>query len=273
MKVKDVKWVYVCGTSFTAGAGFEDNNPGRQIMQAKMHEKIPSTMAECSWPGQFAKQIDSTVYNHALPGAGVDYLIRTTLNWIEQNPAKIKNTLFLLEVSGYGRMEVWDSELQRYIVCNWDYNVRKDGFCPTLHSGEHWKPDNDFESKIHAKHDVMEQWLNLFCDPIKEAEVLGNRMFNFICRLKYLGIEFKLYGESFIDESLKQDPLVVENTMPLFNNNGDQCCIFEFLYVNKLQIKNFTNGEVDDFHASFEGNKIISNKYREYLISRYNFIK
>jgi hypothetical protein len=271
--MKDIKYVYVCGTSFTAGSGFEDTNPGRHIMQRLIDEPLPLTMEECSWPGQFNKHIDSKVYNYALPGAGVDYLIRTTLNWIEQNPTKIKDTLFLLEVSNYGRMEVWDSELQRYIICNWDYNVRKDGFCPTLHSGEHWKPNNDFESKIHAKHDVMEQWLNLFCDPIKETEVLGNRMFNFICRLKYLGIEFKLYGEPFIDESLKYDPLVAENTIPLFNKTGDHCCIYEFLVDNKLQIKDLTNGEVDDFHATFEGNKIISNTYLKYLSLKYNFVK
>ena len=58
-----------------------------------------------SFGAQFAKQLDCTYTNIAYPGASNDYISRTTLYWILDNPTLAKDTLFLIHWTGTDRTE------------------------------------------------------------------------------------------------------------------------------------------------------------------------
>lgn len=270
--MKTFKHIFICGTSFTAGGGFEDKNSNRPIIQKHMDEPIPAKMEDCAWPAFLQKQIDPKikVYNLALPGAGVEYLIRTTEEWMAKNPDKVKDTLFLLENSGYGRIELWDVELDRYIVCNWDYAIRKDKFCASAHSGKYWEDSHETAQRIINKEPLIETWLNTFGEPMKMVEDLNNRFFNFLCKLNYKGIDFKVFGEPLNDPELHKEDVFLKNRLALMVGDKEINHIHDFLIINHLQIKQLTNGECDDFHATLEGNRVVAQVYYNELKKHYD---
>jgi hypothetical protein len=271
--MRTFKYIFVCGTSFTAGGGFEDGNiTTRTILEKYIDEPIPEKMEDCAWPAYLKKLIDKDIkiYNLALPGAGTEYLIRTTNEWIDKNPDKVKDTLFLLENSGYGRIELWDVELDKYIVCNWDYAIRKEKFCASAHSGKYWEDSHEAAQKIINKEPLIESWLDTFGEPMKMVEDLNNRFFNFLCKLKHKEIEFKIFGEPMCDPKLNEDSLILENRLTLNTGDKEINHIHDFLIINNLQIKQLTNGESDDFHATLEGNKVLAQVYYNQIKKHYD---
>lgn len=267
--MKTIKNIVIVGTSFTAGGGFEETNPNRKILGK--YESIPDRMEDCAWPAFLKKNLNSiNVYNLAIPGSGIDYLIRTVNEWIDKNPLIYKDTLFLLEVSGYGRLELWSNEYQRHLVCNWDYGVRNEKFYATLHTGSYWKDPIDLAAKIEENNTLVEKWLNTFADPSMLVEQVQERMFNFLCRLNYMGLEFKIFSEGFCNPFLDEDPLVQDNCLKLNSSKGEYRSIHHYLIDMKLQIKDFTKGECDDFHGILQANRIIAEQYYAQLKAIYN---
>jgi hypothetical protein len=267
--MKTIKNIVIVGTSFTAGGGFEEISEVRKILTK--YETIPAKMEDCAWPAFLKKNLNGiNVYNLAIPGAGIDYLIRTTTEWINKNPIIYKDTLFLLEMSGYGRLELWSNEFDRYLVCNWDYGVRRKNFCAGLHTGSYWKESLEFAAKISKNDELVIKWLDAFADPMMMVEHIQERMFNFLCRLKYMGLEFKIFSEGFCNPFLDEDPLIQDNCLKLNSSNGEYRSIHHYLIDTKLQIKDFTNGECDDFHGTLQANRIIAEQYYAQLKAIYN---
>lgn len=268
----DIKYIVTIGTSFTHGGGYSECTDVIKIL-SKYESNIPNKQEECSWPAFFKKLIKSKIkiYNLALPGSGIEYLIRTMNEWITKNESKVKDTLFLLENSGYGRIELWDNEVERYVVCNWDYGVRKDNFCVSLHNGLSWRSSKVLNNKISSGEIQVEEFLNNYSSPMILVEKLQSQFFDFLCKLKYRGVDFKIFGEHFYDEQFQFDDIVESNRLYLKDKNNIQHCgIYTFIESNEVQIKNVTKGEVDDSHACLEGNKQIAEQYYNQLKELYN---
>lgn len=264
-----IKNIVVVGTSFTAGGGFEETSPVRKVL-AK-YESIPDKMEDCAWPAFLQQKLNGIkVYNLAIPGSGIDYLIRTVNEWIDLNPTTYKDTLFLLEMSGYGRLELWSNEYKRHLVCNWDHGVRNKNFYATLHTGNYWKDPHDLAAKIEKDNPLVVKWLDTFADPMQLVEQVQDRMFNFLCKLKYMGLEFKLFSESFCNPFLDEDALIQDNILKLHSENNEYRSLHHYLIEMKLQIKDLTNGECDDFHGTLNANKIIAEQYYSQLKAIYN---
>lgn len=271
MTLDSIKYIVTVGTSFTHGGGYAEGTDTIKILN-KYENNIPSTQEECSWPAFLKKLIKSEIkiYNLALPGTGIEYLIRTTNEWIIKNENKVKDTLFLLENSGYGRIELWDNDVERYIVCNWDYGVRKDNFCVSLHNGISWRNSKKLNDKIGSGEIQVEKFLDRYCSPMLLIENLQSQFFDFLCKLKYHNINFKIFGEPFYDERFQNDNIVKCNRLYLKDNKNIQHCgIYQFIEANKVQIKNITNGEVNDDHACLEGNRQIAEQYYNQLKELY----
>lgn len=261
----EIKHVYVIGSSYSAGGGFEENSWMRKKLQEFMNEPIPEKMIECAWPWFFSKMISNSteVINESVPGAGIEHLIRTTNAWIQNNPSKVENTLFLLEITGFGRNEYWSNTLGKPILVNWDYGVRKKEFACTVHSGNYWK--DHISTRMYFENQaspLMEEWMNEFLGFQHELERLQSYLFNFLTFLNYKQYKFKLFGEKFVDDYYNKDLLCVNNFLELISKKGI-CAkeIYHFLEIEEYQIKQFTNGYCDDFHATLDGNKEIARQY------------
>lgn len=267
-----IEHIVVVGTSFTHGGGYSEGGETRSILE-KYESNVPKMQEDCAWPAFFQKHLRSgiKVHNLALSGSGVEYMIRTINEWIAKNPSKVKNALFLLEASGYGRMELWDNKVQNYVVCNWSYDDSTREFNPSLHNGIYWRQTAEYNQQIHDGEPLIQQYLNRYCDPMKSVEKLQSHFFDFLCKLCYKDIEFKIFGEHLYDGELHIDPIVNDNRLYLVDKEGvNHCGIHQFISEEKLQIKHVTHGESNDFHACLEGNRQIAEQYYNQLRQVYN---
>ncbi len=265
-----IRYIVTVGTSFTAGGGFEENSILRPIMNKWEPKPLPSSMFECSWPGQFQNLIksDIEVINLGMPGAGYEYLIRITEDWISNNEDKLDRTLFLLETSSLGRSEFWDTELQQHIVCNWEQ--KGDRMKASLHSGQYWLDSPEKIAAINKKEELMSEWLTKFVGFEPFLEKAESSLFNFFCKLNYKGYKFAHYGTPFTNPIIEEDPLIKSKALYLEHKGRKYTSIHEYLDASKLTITDFTQGEAVDFHASLKGNLHIAHFYYAQLKQLYN---
>lgn len=272
MASNKIEHIVTIGTSFTHGGGYAEGGETRKILE-KYEQDIPALQEDCAWPAYFQKMINPKikVHNLALSGSGVEYMIRTVNEWIVQNPSKVNNTLFLLEVSGYGRMEFWDNEVQNHVVCNWSYDDKTGEFNPSLHNGIYWRETYEYNKLIASGEPLIKDFLKRYCEPMKSVEKLQSEFFDFLCKLQYKEINFKLFGEHFYDGEIHNDPLVENNRLFLTDKFGNtHCGIHQFIQSEEAQILHVTKGESNDFHACLYGNRLIAKQYYHQLREVYN---
>jgi hypothetical protein len=261
-----LKTIVVVGTSFSSAGGFEPDSQVRKVLPKYDDMPIPEKMEDCSWPAYFQELVpDIKIHNLARPGAGIEYLIRTVTEWIRKND--VKDTLFLLEMSGYGRMELWDDEIKKYVVCNWEYLAGEKRYKASIHSGQYWKDSPEFQQKIESKKEILENWMGAYINIGVVLQNLTDQMFNFVCMLKHRGIQFKLFGEPFVDSKLNGDALIASNYLKLHTGGKNYYSIHNWIIASGYQIKLVTKGENTDFHATVRGNKVIAESYYKQLES------
>lgn len=268
--MREIRYIVTVGTSFTAGGGFEENSAVRPIMEKWESKPLPKSMFECSWPGQFQQLIKPgiKVINLGMPGAGYEYLIRITEDWIFKNEDKLKSTLFLLETSSLGRSEFWDAELEQHIVCNWEQ--KGDRIHASLHSGQYWLDPVEKIEAINKNEKLMSDWLTKFIGFHSFLEKAESSLFNFFCKLNYKGYNFAHYGTPFINSDIAEDPLIKDRALFLEYKSRKYTSIHEYLDASKLTITDFTQGEAKDFHACLKGNLCIAHFYYAQLKQVYN---
>ena len=267
--MKSIKYIVVCGTSFTHGGGYSELSPMIEVLK-KYEGHVPSTIEECAWPAFLQKQIDPKikVYNLALSGSSLEYQARIINQWIVSNKDKVKDTLFLLEISGYGRMELWDAEIERYVVCNYGFDKRNSII--SIHSGIYDREPKSNTEKMATGEELVASFFNRYVEPTYFVEKIQSNFFDFLCKLKYKNIDFKIFGDAFWDPTLNEDAIVQNNRLKLYDSRKRETeGILDFLEKEKLQIKHITKGEYPDFHGSLSGNKEIANQFYTQLKSNY----
>lgn len=121
MNLYKKRYLYANGSSITAGGGFEPSSHRKDNVRSLYKLKgieLPETQVECSYPYFIAKQLNLELINDAKSGSGIDRLIRTTFNWIQDNPEKVEQTLFVLESQPGIRLDLFVSEWNDYGVMN-----------------------------------------------------------------------------------------------------------------------------------------------------------
>jgi len=114
------------GTSFTEGGGFEYwRKPITKEVYKGFTPMKENTHFEFSWPGQLDKMLDSKVINYAKCGHGNERIYRLVHEQTTDPNFDKDKTLFLFELSGVGRKQIYSSELKKYGIYN--YVVNKEG--------------------------------------------------------------------------------------------------------------------------------------------------
>jgi hypothetical protein len=249
-----IKEIHCFGTSHTEGGGFEFMHKVRNMELKKFYKEEPFTKENYSWPGQLQKLIgnDIKVYNHGKSGYGNERMYRLVYDALNN---KIPNDekLLLLEFSYVGRKEYYSKSINDYFIANYAFN--EDGYIKNLDIAQTYFVPSHKKVEELLKQKVFD-WMTETIDfDIQEKTMKMNNDF-FIDYLLYNNINFLLTSPpQFL---LPQFGLKDKIKNKLIEFEQYVYDLYFFIERNKLRILDETNGEINDGHAGFEGNKQIA---------------
>ena len=181
-----------------------------------------------SFGAQVATQLGLSYTNIAYPGASNDYIARTTLYWILDNPALANNTLFLIHWTGTERTEYFYNEGTTSA-----YDFIKDAPDTTvthLHPQHYpdwapvpWKKNLDILADNLFINPV--QWnINRYNNIIQTQELLKSKGYKYIFRNAFQCCENTSRYKYYVDKIDKENFLNFDNKNESFYehclNNG-----------------------------------------------------
>lgn len=204
-----VKHVLINGCSHTAGSEIEGSGIGDGNYNR-----------ENSFGAQFAKKLNCEYTNIAYPGASNDYIARSTLYWIIDNPEIAKDTLFLIHWTGTDRTEYFYDEGETYA---YDFiNFAPDKKVLHLHPQHYpewapsrWKKNLDvLGNHLFLNHT---QWdINRYNNIISTQEILKSKGYKYIFRNAFQCCENKPRYQYYIDRLDKENFLHWDNAEESF---------------------------------------------------------
>lgn len=266
MNLSNKKYLYVNGSSISAGGGFESYEHRQDVRDVYSHNQylLPDTQIECSYPYHISTQLNLELINDSKSGSGIDRLIRTTMDWVESNPAKLNETIFIFEIQLGIRLDWYVNEWKNYGILNASKNY-DDEYQFTL--VKNWYYDNKLEQEDwnqKYKSNIDEYFKNFFDD---NEQYLDNirQIVMFVSYLNGLGIEYLVSTPdglpNFYENYLNKIIPYKSNLRNLFDNN-----IWKYCDINQMLILHELAGQNSDNHIGYIGNKKLA-----YQIS--NFIK
>jgi hypothetical protein len=261
------EYLYINGSSISAGGGFEEYKYRKDVRVAYMDKgiQLPKSQIECTYGFHIAEYFNLKLINDAKSGSGIDRLIRSTFDWILNNQDKVDNTLFIFEIQSGIRLDWYVNEWKNYGVLN--AHLSSEGKYPfTL--VKDWFKDNSTEqiewNEKYKSH--IDGYFNNFFDLNVKFENELKSLIQFISYLNSKNIEYIIsLPEHGINETYKDE---LNSLIPpssslknLFIDNGGS--IWEYGRNKKLLISD----EVDnsDNHLGYNGAKLIAKKIINFI--------
>lgn len=270
--------IHTFGTSFTAGGGFEFGSKERNHFLTEIYKDVdlPKNQYSFSWPGQLQhfltdNKLNIEVINHAKQGYGNEMLYRKVFDVVSDKNFQRNKELLLLEFSHMMRKEFFFRPLNDYIVCNYHFEDKNGEL---LLNGPDMAHSYYYDSEETTKllDENAETFHQFFKLTMEENDILKKINQNITLMLSFL-------DKNKIKYLTTSSPLI-EPTLFRFLDYGEEHKIYyqkedfitEFLEKividGKMQIKSETNGEYDDFHAGYQGNREIAKMVYNNLISK-----
>jgi len=210
-----MKEIICIGTSYTEGGGLY--NPLVKEYYKKQNI-IYDKQSEVSWPSHLNKISNTQVRNLGKCGSGIDYLIRNVEEIIENED--ISDKLFILEYSGWGRTELWDSIKNQYIVTNWGPRDGKD----PKNEGYSVMMTTDYTYGTQLEPNEFKLWETFLDKHFNEIDFLINRdkqFVNLLYKLLYKKINFMvIYLENPFWVGIYDEPVIIDNSLFMTKNNS-----------------------------------------------------
>lgn len=272
--MKEIKNIYCFGTSYTAGGGFEF---GKDLKLTALYKNIgiPLTQYSFSWPGLLQRIInpDIKIHNLAKSGYGNERVFRKTLDVIQDKNGKIDDSLFIFEFSGLGRKEYFFSELNDYVICNYNFdeisnNAKMHGvangyFEDTIKTKNILKDNEELFSKF------MEKTINFR----NQAIVYERNLLLFITFLEANNVNYLINGNIFLNPKMGNTiPDVSTKLLQFKDSDGQMGDLVKYFNSYNLTLEDETRGVIKDGHCGYVGNKIISEMIHNQLID-FGYIK
>lgn len=253
-----IKEIHIFGTSFSCGGGFEWKSKYYSEILKKHYTEQPFTQHYYSWPGQLKKLLgdDIKIHNHAKSGYGNERLYRKAHKIIETNKDKLDEMLFLFEFSALGRKELWSNEHKQYLSYNYDCNLELPK--PKL-MGVAKSYENQICGLEKADYPKQEKLIQSFLEetwnPKEEVDKLNRNIDMFVSYLFENKVNFKIletFGWEYNGDRNINDYKIE------FDKNGRT--LWTWIEKNKLTITEETNGDIKNYHPSFECSKLVAKK-------------
>ena len=263
----DKEYLYINGSSVSAGGGFEEYQYRQDIRDAytKKGIELPQTQVECSFGYYIAKELNLTLINHSKSGGGIDRMIRTTYDWIRKNRIKSKKTIFILEPQTGIRLDWFVKEWNDYGVLNAHLNEK--GKYPFTLVKDWFTDDNGEQNLWNQKYeDSINGFFENFYD---ETVYLRNELSKLIFFISYLNqknIDYIISLPDFIPTDLQ---IELNNITPKNSNINsflNSMNIWMYSLTNKILISDEINS--NDNHIGFFGNKVIAKKLLDFINKR-----
>jgi hypothetical protein len=244
--LSDKKYIYANGTSVTAGGGFEPyeyRNDVRDAYKSCKDNELPDSQIECTYPYFLKKQIGNIeLINDAKCGSGIERLVRTSMDWIENNQDKLNETIFIFEAQFGIRLDWYVNEWQDFGILNAAKNMK--GEYP-FNLVKTWYID-DMAEQIgwNEKYkDAIDSYMNNFFDGDLQFKKEINLLILFVSYLNQLNLDYYISLPSSLDSIFKIKDLF--NKLIPHRKNLSLCFntdIWNYCKLNKLLISD----EVDD---------------------------
>ena len=252
-----MKEIICIGTSYTEGGGLY--NPLVKEYYKKQNI-IYDKQSEVSWPSHLNKISNTKVRNLGKCGSGIDYLIRNVEEIIENED--VSDKLFILEYSGWGRTELWDSTRNQYIVTNWGPRDGKD----PKNEGYAVMMTTDYTYGTQLDHSEFKLWEKFLDTHFNEIDFLINRdkqFVNLLYKLLYKKINFMvIYLENPFWVGIYNEPVITDNSLFMTENNskaifGLAMGISKLVDNKKERIIDILK-DTNDYHPNIKGHESIA---------------
>lgn len=198
------KYLYINGTSISAGGGFEEYQYRKDVRDAYSNANIhlPHTQLECTYGWFIANEWKYELINQAQSGGGIERMIRTSLEWISKNHNKLEETIFIFEPQFGIRLDWYVNEWQDFGILNASKNI--EGKYPfTL--VKNWFIDDekkqiDWNNKYKKSIDL---YMDNFFNSDNQFEKELNLLLMFISYLNFLKIDYYISYPNSTPQTIK----------------------------------------------------------------------
>ena len=270
MNLYNKKYLYVNGSSVSAGGGFEPKTFRTDIRDSyrEMGMSLPETQTECSYPYMISQELGLTLINESKSGSGVDRLIRKTLQFIFENGDKINDTIFILELQMGLRLDWYVEEWGKYGVLNASYNpfeFNKNNTNYPFTLVQEWHVDDvEEQNKWNQKYNNdIKGYLNNFFNHDIHFKRESDKILMFISFLNQLKLDYLISIPEHLPDNYKN---ILSNILPDKNNLNKLFMgmeLWKFSEKFKLLIRDEVSHS--DNHLGYDGNKKISKILTNYI--------
>ena len=252
-----MKEIICIGTSYTEGGGLYDPLVKEYY---KKQNIIYDKQSEVAWPSHLSKLSKTKVRNLGKCGSGIDYLIRNVEEIIENED--VSDKLFILEYSGWGRTELWDSTRNQYIVTNWGARDGKD----PKNEGYSVMMTTDYTYGMQLEPEEFKLWETFLDKHFNEMDFLVNRdkqFLNLLYKLVSKKINFVVvYLENCFWREFYNEQIVIDNSIFMTTNNSkvsyNQAHGLASFVSNKSERIIDIIKDLNDYHPNIKGHESIA---------------
>jgi hypothetical protein len=261
----DKKFLYINGSSVSAGGGFEEYQYKKQIRDKYFSKGItlPEKQVECTYGYHLSKKLNLNLINDAKSGLGIDGMIRRTFNWIVRNRKDVKNTLFVLEPPVGIRLDWYVKDWKDFAILNaskdengnYPFTLVKNWFIDNINEQNEW--NEKYKTEI-------EGYLNNFYDEDEFRRIENSRLLFFVSYLNQLNIDYYItlpfISENYIRHDLNKIIPEDRNINSFLNTST----LWRYCEDNKLLISD----EIEDLdsHIGYLGaQKVADELYKMFV--------
>ena len=268
------------GTSHTYGGGFEFHCKPK-VRQCYGSFDIAKNENAFSYVGILDDMLDSNfkVHNHSKCGYGNELLYRKVFEIIEAKHFNKETDILFLEFSDVGRKELWNNELNDYVIINYDFQDSNN----FSHASTYWYDSKEIENFLNKNRDFYKNFIGTTLNLVEQVKQVQRNCILLVNFLQKQNIKFyitngfpiiKRTQEKLVDftsnlieyEFLdKKGKLIkgnhfVQMTEPHYHitqeTDGYYKDFHQGLFVNKIVAKTLYNRLIDDKILDSEKQKI-----------------